>query len=271
VSPGKDELTATGPVLPLQPPSLDASFSSLLDDRGLAPRWLTGGGAAAMPEVPEGTTVVALRYADGVAMAGDRRATAGNLIAHKRIQKVFAADDYSAVAIAGTAGMALELIRLFQTELEHYEKIEGTRLSLEGKANYLARMVRNHLPLAFQGLAVVPLFCGFDETAGSGKLYTFDVVGGRYEEQDYATTGSGGGEAKSFLKAMYRTGLDQEGAISLAVESLVAAAEEDAATGGPDVKRGIYPNVVTVTASGLTEIPDDRLAGIAASVLEGRP
>ncbi len=248
----------------------DASFTAALHRRQQQPVWpepVSG----ELPEIPEGTTVLALRYADGVVMAGDRRATAGNIIAHKRIQKVFAADEYSAVAISGTAGMAVELIKLFQTELEHYEKIEGTRLSLDGKANYLARLVRNHLPLAFQGLVIVPLFCGYDEAASEGRLYTFDVVGGRYEEQDYATTGSGGQEAKSFLKAVYAPGLDEEAALRIAVEALVAAAEEDAATGGPDVRRGIFPNVVTVSAAGLREIPDETLAGIASSVLEGRP
>ncbi len=204
-------------------------------------------------------------------MAGDRRATAGNIIAHKRVQKVYAADGYSAVAISGTAGMAIELIKLFQTELEHYEKIEGTRLSLEGKSNYLARMVRGHLPLAFQGLVVVPLFCGYDESEQAGRLYTFDVVGGRYEEQDFATTGSGGGEARSFLKGTYRDDLDEAEALQISVEALVAAAEEDAATGGPDLRRGIFPSVVTVTASGYSEIDDGRLASITAEVLEGRP
>ncbi len=204
-------------------------------------------------------------------MAGDRRATAGNIIAHKRVKKVYPADDYSAVAIAGTAGMAIELIKLFQTELEHYEKIEGTRLSVEGKSNFLARMVRGNLAMALQGLVVVPLFCGYDEADGAGKLYTFDVVGGRYEEREYATTGSGGSEAKSFLKSAYRDDLTEEEALRLAVEALVAAAEEDAATGGPDVRRGIYPNVVTVSADGLVEIGDDRLAGLAAEVLEARP
>lgn len=247
----------------------DPSFVALLARQGLAPSWDVRAGT--LPEVPDGTTVLSLRYADGVIMAGDRRATAGNFIAHKRVQKVFAADEYSAVAISGTAGMALELIRLFQTELEHYEKVEGTRLSLEGKANYLARMVRNHLPLAFQGLAVVPLFCGYDELTRNGRLYTFDVVGGRYEEQDYATTGSGGQEARAFLKGAYQDDLSIEDAIRIAVEALVAAAEEDAATGGPDLRRGIYPNLVAVSSSGIDEIDDDRIAGVAAAVMETRP
>jgi proteasome beta subunit len=257
-------------LLPLDSGLPEASFLTLLESRGLVPRWRPVGSLEGL-EVPEGTTVLALRYGAGVVMAGDRRATAGNVIAHKRIQKVFPADEYSAVAISGTAGMAVELIKLFQTELEHYEKIEGARLSLEGKANYLARMVRSQLPLAFQGLVVVPLFCGFDEQEHTGKLFSFDVVGGRYEEQDYATTGSGGAEAKSFLKATYGADLGEDAALRLAVEALVAAAEEDAATGGPDLRRGIYPNVVTVTEDGYTVVDEDRIAAIAADVVEHRP
>jgi proteasome beta subunit len=248
----------------------DASFTAALHRHSGAPQWSVAPDGD-LPDIPEGTTVLALRFADGVIMAGDRRATAGNVIAHKRIQKVFAADEFSAVAVSGTAGMAVELIKLFQTELEHYEKIEGTRLSIDGKANYLARLVRNHLPLAFQGLVVVPLFCGYDEASEQGRLYTFDVVGGRYEEQDYATTGSGGQEAKSFLKTAYDDEMSEQDALRIAVEALVAAAEEDAATGGPDIRRGIYPNVVMVTSQGLREVSDDTLAGIASSVLDARP
>ena len=255
--------------LPLEPLVPGSSFLGLLEQQSMLPSW-----AGTKPEdleIPEGTTILALRYADGVVMAGDRRATAGNVIAHKRVKKVFAADAYSAVAISGTAGMAVELITLFQTELEHYEKIEGTRLSLDGKANYLARMVRSNLPMAFQGLVVVPLFCGYDETEHAGKLFTFDVVGGRYEEQDYAATGSGGSEARSFLKSAYAADVAEDEALRLAIEALVAAAEEDAATGGPDIRRGIFPNVVTVTESGFTEVDDDRISAIAEQVLEGRP
>ena len=258
-----------GPLL-LNEPLPGASFLSLLESRGMNPVWAAGDVTSAL-KIPEATTVLAVRFADGVAMAGDRRATAGNVIAHKRVKKVYPADRYSAVAISGTAGMAIELIKLFQTELEHYEKIEGTRLSFEGKANYLARMVRAHLSLAFQGLAVVPLFCGFDQAEGTGRLYTYDVVGGRYEETEYAATGSGGGEAKAFLKASYEGGLSEEAALRLAVEALVAAAEEDAATGGPDLRRGIYPNVVSVTADGFREIDDESLAEIAAGVMADRP
>ena len=259
-----------GDILPGDPVIPSSSFLSLLETHGMAPSWALGDRAGSL-EIPEGTTVLAVRYADGVIMAGDRRATAGNVIAHRRVKKVYAADEYSAVAISGTAGMAIELIKLFQTELEHYEKIEGTRLSLEGKANYLARMVRGNLALAFQGLVVVPLFCGYDEADSVGRLYTFDVVGGRYEEQDYAATGSGGSEAKAFLKGAYGDDMDEAAALEVAVEALVAAAEEDAATGGPDVRRGIYPNVAVVNRDGITEVPDERLAEIAATVLGGRP
>ena len=255
--------------LPLEMPS-DGSFTSLLSRRGELPRW-DAGPAVGDIEIPEGTTILALRYAEGVVMAGDRRATAGNIIAHRRMRKVFPADSHSAVAISGTAGMAVELIKLFQTELEHYEKIEGERLSLEGKANYLARMVRGNLQLAFQGLVVVPLFAGYDATSSQGRLYTFDVVGGRYEEQDYAATGSGGMEARAFLKGAFREGLERREALAVAVEALVAAAEEDAATGGPDLRRGIFPNVITVTAEGFGEADVAEVAEVAAGVMEARP
>lgn len=245
-----------------------ASFSALLEQHHLVPTWEIPPGSM---DVPEATTILAMRWADGVMMAGDRRATAGNVIAHRRIKKVYPADDRSAVAISGTAGMAVELTKLFQTELEHYEKIEDTRLSLDGKANFLARLVRGNLPLAFQGLIVVPLFCGYDDEEGVGRLYSFDVVGGRYDEQDYATTGSGGSEARAFLKSAWNDGLDGSEAVHVVVEALVAAAEEDAATGGPDPKRGIYPNVVTVTAQGYREVPDEEIGPIAVEVMEGRP
>ena len=263
-----DDTRELGPLRIGEQPS-DSSFLSILVGRGAQPSWELGN--AEVPSVPEATTVLALTWEGGVVMAGDRRATAGNIIAHRRVRKVYAADDHSAVAISGTAGMAVELIKLFQTELEHYEKIEGSRLSLEGKANYLARMIRGNLALAFQGLVVIPIFCGFDHVTASGRLFSFDVVGGTYDEQHYATTGSGGMEARGFLKTAWRDDLNRDQAVAVAVEALVAAAEEDAATGGPDPRRGIYPNVLIVTAEGVTELEDDELSGIVTSVMEQRP
>ncbi len=254
--------------LPLEPTFPPSSFLGLLAAHDLAPQWDVPTGDAWALDAAEGTTVLSLTYADGVVMVGDRQATEGSTVAHRRIQKVFAADGYSAVAISGVAGIATELIRLFQTELEHYEKLEGTRLSLEGKANYLATMVRNQLPMALQGLVVVPLFCGFEENEGTGRLYTFDVVGGRYEEQDHAATGSGGREAKSYLRNTYQSGLDEGAALALGLRALVAAAEEDTATAGPDPRRGIYPTVVTVTAAGFQEIADGDVATMSAAALE---
>lgn len=258
-------LDRPGPALPPVVPG--ESFTALLRTRGMEPRWTLPADAAGV-DAPAGTTVLAFRYADGVLMAGDRRATAGNVIAHRSLQKVFPADSFSAVAISGTAGIAIELIRLFQTELEHYEKLEGSRLSLEGKANHLAAMVRAQLPMAFQGLMVVPLFCGFDEPTDRGRLYSFDVVGGRYEETDYAATGSGGREAKAYIRTAFREGLTEEEALQVAMEALVAAAEEDSATGGPDLQRGIYPNVVVVSADGFRELAEERVAEAARRAME---
>lgn len=263
-------MTADAPdPMPLEAVVPTGSFAALLRSAGIGPRWDAPAGGARL-DAPEGTTVLAFRCRDGVIMAGDRRATAGNLIAHRRIQKVFAADGFSAVAIAGVAGIAIELVRLFQTELEHYEKLEGRRLSVQGKANHLAAMVRGQLPLAFQGLVAIPLFCGFDEAAGVGRLYSYDVVGGSYEETDYATEGSGGRDARLFLRGAYRPDLDREASIDLAVAALVAAAEEDTATGGPDLRRDIYPNVVVVSAAGVEEVPEDRVAAAARLAMETR-
>jgi proteasome beta subunit len=211
-------------------------------------------------DVPHATTCVALRFADGVVMAGDRRATSGNLISHRSMEKVVQADSHSGVAIAGAAGPAMEMIRLFQLQLEHYEKVEGWPLSLEGKANQLSMMVRGNLPAAMQGMVVVPLFAGYDLRRAQGRLWAYDVTGGRYEEREYVATGSGSLHAGTVIKVGFRTGLSRDDAINLAARSLWEAADADSATGGPDALRGIYPIVATVTADGWQQVADDELA-----------
>jgi proteasome beta subunit len=226
------------------------------------------------PDVPHATTIVTLTYADGVLMAGDRRATMGNLIASRDIEKVHSADAYSVVGIAGTAGVGIELIRLFQLELEHYEKIEGTMLSLDGKANRLATMIRNNLGAAMQGLAVIPLFAGYDLDAAepdkAGRIFSFDVAGGLYEETGYDGIGSGSLFAKAALKKRYRAGLSRTEAVQFAVESLYDAADDDTATGGPDLIRKIYPVVMTATAEGTHRLSDDDVAAAAQAVIDAR-
>jgi len=219
------------------------------------------GSSEALGAVPHATTCVAMRFADGVVMAGDRRATAGNLISHRSMEKVVEADRFSGVAIAGAAGPAMEMVRLFQLQLEHYEKVEGSSLSLEGKANQLSTMIRGNLQSAMMGLAVVPIFAGFDERRGRGRLWDFDVTGGRYEEREYVATGSGSLHAGTVVKLGWRPDLDRDAAIDLACRALWEAADADSATGGPDVLRGIYPVIATITAEGWTRIDDDDLAG----------
>ncbi|HET9260673.1 MAG TPA: proteasome subunit beta [Acidimicrobiia bacterium] len=253
--------------LPLDAPAPGSSFTDLLQSLGGGPALNIPPGAT-LPSVPEGTTVLALRYGGGVVISGDRRATEGHLVAHRRIRKVFPADRYSAVAIAGVAGLAMDMVRLFQVELEHYEKIEGLRLSLEGKASFLARLVRGQLPMAIQGLAVVPLFAGYDDREERGRVYTYDVVGGRYEETDFGSTGSGARLAKSYLRTVYEEDLSGDEALALAVNALVAASTEDTATGGPDLKRGILPNVVRIDAEGVVELDDEVIFPLAEHAVD---
>ena len=221
-------------------------------------------------EVRHGTTIISIALPDGVVMAGDRRATMGNLIAQRDIEKVFHADDYSAIGIAGTAGVAVEMVRLFQVELEHYEKIEGTTLSLDGKANRLASMIRGNLALAMQGLAVVPLFAGYDLDSGRGRIFSLDVAGGLYEEENYHSVGSGSLFARGALKKFWRAGFTVDEAVLCAVQSLYDAADDDSATGGPDVTRGIFPVVSVVTAEGYRRLADEEVGRHVQTVLEGR-
>jgi proteasome beta subunit len=224
--------------------------------------------AGMVPQVPHATTIVAVSFDGGVVMAGDRRATMGNLIAHREIEKVFPADDYSCVGIAGTAGLAVELVRLFQVELEHYEKIEGALLSLDGKANRLSSMLRNNLGLAMQGLAVVPMFAGFDLVRRQGRIFSYDVTGGRYEEHQFHSIGSGSLFARGSMKKRWRPGLSADDAVQVVVEALHDAADDDSATGGADLTRGIFPVVAVVTVDGFHRLPDDEVATALATALE---
>ena len=253
-----------------------SSFPELLRRLGAAPAVPSGAAAGASADalgsVPHATTCVAMRFVDGVVMAGDRRATAGNLISHRSMEKVVEADRYSGVAIAGAAGPAMDMVKLFQLQLEHYEKVEGTSLSLEGKANQLSAMIRGNLQSAMMGLAVVPIFAGYDERRGRGRLWDFDVTGGRYEEREYVATGSGSLHAGTVVKLGWREDLDRDGAIDLACRALWEAADADSATGGPDLLRGIFPVVATITAEGWNRLDDADLAAryehLAASLRE---
>ncbi len=258
--------------LPLFAPGMDPgpSFADLMHrvrpSGGVAPR---RDGADAPFDVVHGTTVVAIRFAAGVVMAGDRRATAGMAIAGRRMEKVAPADEWSGVAIAGAAGMAVEMVRLFQTQIEHYEKVQGELLSLEGKANQLAQMVRANLPMAMQGFVVVPLFAGFDQRRERGRVFTFDATGGRYEELDYAANGSGSVHARNWIKASWSAEATADDTVGLAIRALFAAADEDAATGGPDLVRRIYPTVAVIDADGYRQIADTDVEARAQTLLGG--
>ena len=248
-----------------------ASFSEFLGsyDPALLPGTTPAAGDLSAL-APHGTTIVAATFPGGVLMAGDRRATMGNIIAQRDIEKVFAADDYSCVGIAGAAGIAVEMVRLLQVELEHYEKIEGTPLSLDGKSNRLATLIRGNLGMAMQGLAVVPLFAGYDEAAAHGRIFSYDATGGRYEEQAFHSVGSGSLFARGALKKLYRDDLSEHECATVAVQALYDAADDDSATGGPDLMRRIFPVIMSVTDDGIRRVGQDEVAGIADDIVSGR-
>jgi len=253
-----------------------SSFTDFLGTT--APDLLPGRRALpAMPAgelTPHGTTIVSVTFAGGVLMGGDRRATMGNLISSRDIEKVYAADSWSVIGIAGAAGIAIEMVRLYQVELEHYEKIEGMTMSLDGKANRLAGMIRGNLGAAMQGLAVVPLFAGYDldaaEGASPGRIFSYDVTGGSYEERGYASVGSGSLFAKNSLKKTWRPGLSADDATRSLVEALYDAADDDSATGGPDPVRRLFPIVYRVDAEGAVRLTDDEVAAVAEGIVADR-
>lgn len=250
----------------------------LMPGAGIGSAGATGSHPANAAEslgVPHGTTIVALTFAGGVVIAGDRRATSGNVIAQRDIEKVFVTDNHSAVGIAGSAGIALEMVRLFSVDLENYEKLEGVPLTLDGKANRLAGMVRQNLGAAMQGFVVVPLFAGYDtaisDPAQAGRIVTYDPTGGRYDENlGFHAVGSGSVFAKSSLKKLYDPAADLDGAVRTALEALYDAADDDTATGGPDTVRRIYPVVVGITADGAVRRSDDDVAAVVEQVVAGR-
>lgn len=222
----------------------------------------------AASEVPHGTTIVAATYAGGVAMAGDRRATWSSQIVQNDIEKVFAADEQSLIGVAGAAGVALELVRLFQVELEHYEKVEGVALSFDGKANRLGGLIRGNLEGALRGLGALPVLAGWDGT--SGRIVSYDVVGGRYPERDFYAVGSGAPFARGSLKKLHRAELDARGAVVALIQSLVDASDDDSATAGPDAIRRLYPIVYPADAAGVHRWSDDAIAALADEVLDAR-
>jgi len=221
-------------------------------------------------QAPHGTTIVAVTFPGGVLMAGDRRATMGNIIAQRDIEKVFPADEFSCIGIAGAAGVAVEMVRLFQVELEHYEKIEGTTLSIDGKANRLATMIRSNLAMAMQGLAVVPLFAGYDLETEGGRIFSYDITGGRYEEHSFHSVGSGSVFARGALKKLFRNDWSEADAVVAVVQALYDAADDDSATGGPDVTRHIYPVVIVVTANGFRRVDEQEISRVVEDVLAER-
>jgi len=233
---------------------------------------LAGSDAAAdvLKSVPHATTIVAVACEGGVVMAGDRRATAGNMISKRDVEKVFRADEYSAIAFAGALAFALELVRLFGVELEHYEKMEGRSLTLEGKAHRLSKMTRDNLAAAMQGLAVIPLFVGYDEEAKAGRIFSYDVAGGPYEEHRFHSIGSGSVFAKSALKKYYFDGMSVSDAALACVQALYDAADDDSATGGPDLTRQIFPVITAVTEDGFNAFSESESADYARQVVDGR-
>ncbi len=248
-----------------------SSFHDFL--RAHAPEVLPSGRrlpSGASIDAPHGTTIVAITFDGGVLMAGDRRATMGNIIANREMEKVFAADEFSTVGIAGTAGLAIELVRLFQVELEHYEKIEGTLMSLEGKANRLASMIRGNLGMAMQGLSVVPMFTGYDVDLRLGRIFSYDVTGGCYEEHDHHSVGSGSLFARGAMKKLFRRGMTGEEALRVAVEALWDAADDDSATGGPDLGRRIWPTVARIDTDGVRFVEDDAVAAVVDAIVASR-
>lgn len=248
-------------------PGESPSFADYL--RRVAPETLPGAAGGNFPAV-HGTTIVAARYRDGVVMAGDRRATMGSAIAMRDIEKVFGADDRTIIGVAGVAGIAVELVRLFQVELEHFEKVEGLQLSFDGKANRLGALLRGNMAQAMQGLVVLPLFVGWDERAGRGRMFSYDATGGRYEEQEYCSVGSGSAFARGALKKLHDPSVDERTAVLGLLQALYDAADDDSATSGLDLTRGIFPLVMRASAEGVARWDEAGVRELAEAIIAAR-
>ncbi|WP_330290391.1 proteasome subunit beta [Streptomyces sp. NBC_00576] len=238
-------------------------------------RFLPAGVRPDPDRFPHGTTVLALTYRDGVLLAGDRRATMGNLIAQRDLEKVHPADDHTAVAFAGSVGMALDMVKLFQVELTHFEKVEGTPMSLRAKATRLATLIRQNLDQAMQGLAVVPLLVGYEPGGsgagvGRGRIFGYDVTGGTYEKFGFHAEGSGSPYARGALKKLYREDMSRREAALAALQALYDAADDDSATGGPDIGRRIFPIVSVITEDGFERFPDQEAEDLSQEMVAGR-
>ncbi len=246
---------------PMRPGSPGVFLTPLTGPAGLAASAAgvpTAGGVPLLGTmVPHGTTVLALRYREGVVVAGDRMATEGYSVSERRIEKVHPVDGSSVIAIAGAAGPCMEMVRLLRVELEHYEKLEGLKLSMEGKASKLAAMIKGNLPMAMQGLVVIPIFAGYDKKREIARVYKYDIAGGQYEEEEYYSIGSGGKDARGSLKKIFKKDLPREEAIAVAIEALYDASEGDIATGGPDWIRGIFPTIKIIDKDGVCSLSDE--------------
>ena len=252
-----------------------SSFAEFLSS--YAPQLLPGGSLRGFPEwsdtggaLPHATTIVAVVCDEGVVLASDRRATSGSMISKRDVEKVFRCDEFSAVGIAGALALGLEFARLFQIELEHYEKMEGRSLSLEGKANRLAAMIRGNLGLAMQGLVLVPLLAGYDPDSGAGRIFSYDPTGGPSEEHRFYSIGSGSVFARGALKKLYADDMPTNEAVLCCLQALYDAADDDSATGGPDIARRIFPVVTTVTGNGFRRLPEAEVAEATQRVIAGR-
>lgn len=226
-------------------------------------------------EPTEGTTILALRYRDGVMVAGDRRATAGHTVLYDRADKVIPIDDYSLMAISGSPAMAFEIARILEHSFQYHRRRQLQEMSIEAKLRRLSLLIRDNLPMAVQGIgAVIPIFATYDQEADLGRIYFYDVLGAQFEVADFATTGSGSSAVRGAMYYMNRWGgppfsqLSREDAVGLSLRLLFTASEYDSATGRYESSAGVYPTVKTITSGGQEDIDLDELRALHERFLD---